>query len=90
MLSANKIKRKRTAISIETKYEICQKREKGIASKDLIKEYGLSSSTISTIFSDKDKIVNEYESNLISSNQKRIKLSKYPQLKIYFGFLSFS
>ena len=70
---------KRQPISIETKYEIIQKREKGIKPSALILEYNLKSSTISTIFANKDKIIQEYEGSNIQA-KKRIKLSSFPDL----------
>jgi hypothetical protein len=39
---------KRKAISLETKYEICQKRKRGDKPGDIMVEFGMASSTISS------------------------------------------
>jgi len=40
---------KRKAISLETKYEVIQKRQRGEKAGDLMKDYSLASSTVATI-----------------------------------------
>jgi len=52
---------KRKAISLETKYEVIQKRQRGEKAGDLMKEYSLASSTVATILKNLDKIIKEYE-----------------------------
>ena len=52
-------KNKRKAIPIETKYEIIQKHLQGVEPKHLAKEYDLASSTLSTIFANKEKITDQ-------------------------------
>ena len=64
---------KRKAISLETKYQVVSKRQRGEKPSYLIKEYGLSSSTVSTIFKNQEKIIAEYESNLEENGIKRNK-----------------
>ena len=72
---------KRKSISISEKYEILQKRKQGSKSTEIAKEYDLKSSTLSTIFSNEEKIISEYQNNMIHSYRKRLKPSKYPQLE---------
>ncbi len=69
---------KRKAISLETKYEMIQMRNRGIGKHFDIK----SSSTVSTILGQSAKIIAEYEGNINENgagrNQtKRIKLPTY-------------
>ena len=74
--------RKRKQITIEDKYEIIQSRLAGSTTKDLSTKFGLSSSTISTIFSEKDKYINEYETHHHDYQmKKRIRRSKFPELE---------
>ena len=67
--------RKRKAITLETKYEVVTKRQKGEKACDLMLEYGLASSTVATIIKNADKIVSEYECNEASNGSKRNKQS---------------
>jgi len=62
---------KRKAISLETKYEVIQKRQRGETPGDLMKEYSLASSTVETILKNQDKIIKEYECNLNENGSKR-------------------
>ncbi|RNA22923.1 tigger transposable element-derived 6-like [Brachionus plicatilis] len=48
--------------------------------KDLANEYDVNPSTISTILSQNDKILEAYESNLIRPGRIKIKLSDYPDV----------
>ncbi|XP_067125996.1 tigger transposable element-derived protein 1-like [Centruroides vittatus] len=49
-------RKNRKAISIETKQEIIRRSESGVKQCDLVKEFGLSKTTINTILSKKDTI----------------------------------
>ena len=62
---------KRKAISLETKFEIIQKHQRGVKAGDLMKEYSLASSTVSTIFKNQDKIIEERECNINENGSKR-------------------
>ena len=57
--------KKRTQLSLETKYEMIQKKLNGIKSVSIQLEYHVSSSTLSTIFKNKDKIIEEYNKNYL-------------------------
>lgn len=53
--------KKMKAISLDTKVEIINEVEKGLKTKsDIAKEYGLASSTFSTILKNKDVILENY------------------------------
>ena len=71
--------KKRTAISLETKYEIIEKSSKGAKTSELAVQFEKSTSTISTILKEKEKIIKEYQNN--KGERKRIKLSQYPLLE---------
>jgi len=68
--------RKRKAITLETKYQVISKRAKGEKPSDLMQEYGLASSTISTILKQKEKIIAEYESNEDNGGRRNQKTTK--------------
>ncbi|RNA23177.1 hypothetical protein BpHYR1_037880 [Brachionus plicatilis] len=69
---------KHSCISPETKIEIIKKHcDQKITTTTLSKEYGVNTSTISTILSSKAKISEPYEKNLCGHEKKRIKLSSY-------------
>ena len=76
----NKEIKKRKAISLDTKYEIIRKAEDGVKTGKLSEEYQLAKSTICTIISQKDKIIEEFEDNK-TRERKRIKMSSYPLLE---------
>lgn len=75
---------KRKVISLETKYEIITKRQRGEKTSDLMQEYGLASSTLATILKNKDKIIAVYESNSTENCGKRIRIKQpmYPDIDI--------
>ncbi len=68
--------RKRKAITLETKYQVISKRAKSEKPSDLMQEYGLASSTISTILKQKEKIIAEYESNEDNGGRRNQKTTK--------------
>ena len=72
--------KKRKVISLDTKYEIIRKAEDGVKTGKLGQDYNLAKSTISTILSQKQKIIEEFEDNR-TRDRKRIKMSSYPQLE---------
>ena len=80
LLSVTQPNKKRKAISLETKYEIIEKSSKGVKTSELAEQYEKSTSTISTILKEKEKIIKEYEENR-AGERKRIKLSQYPLLE---------
>ena len=63
LLSVTQTNKKRKAISLETKYEIIEKSSKGVKTSELAEQYEKSTSTISTILKEKEKIIKEYEEN---------------------------
>ncbi|RNA02795.1 hypothetical protein BpHYR1_001428 [Brachionus plicatilis] len=77
--------------SLETIVEIIKKHcEQKIATSILAKEYSVNTSTISTILSFKEKILEHFEKNLWGTEKKRIKLSslkKHFEKKNFFAHL---
>ncbi|RMZ99283.1 tigger transposable element-derived 6 [Brachionus plicatilis] len=70
---SNLNQKKRKCISLETKVEIIKKHcEQKIATSILV-----NTSTISTILSSKEKILEHFEKNLCGTEKKRIKLSSF-------------
>ncbi|RNA01164.1 hypothetical protein BpHYR1_027771 [Brachionus plicatilis] len=88
---SNLNQKKRKCISLETKVEIIKKHcEQKIATSILSKEYSVNTSTISTILSSKEKILEHFEKNLCGTEKKRIKLSslkKHFEKKNFFAHL---
>ena len=76
----NKEIKKWKAISLDTKYEIIRKAEDGVKTGKLSEKYQLAKSTICTIISQKDKIIEEFEDNK-TRERKRITMSSYPLLE---------
>lgn len=62
---------KRKQINIEEKSRIISKLEKGIPNKDLAKEYGVSHSTISSIWKEREKIQILYDKNFLKMKRAR-------------------
>ena len=56
--------KKRTAISLETKYEIIEKSSKGAKTSELAVQFEKSTSTISTILKEKEKIIKDTTSRI--------------------------
>lgn len=74
-------KRKRQAISIETKKEILDEASKGKSLGDLAEKFGISSrSTVQGILENKDKILDAIE-NGIGGKRARLKPAKYEDLE---------
>ena len=80
LLTVQQAGKKRKPILLETKYEIVNKSINGAKTSELAVEYEKSSSTISTILKEKEKIIKEYEENK-TADRKRIKLSIFPLLE---------
>ena len=74
---------KRKAISLETKYGVCQKKLGGKKLSDIAKEFELASSTVATILKNSAKIIAEYESNLNGNGSKRNKSAKRLKVPTY-------
>lgn len=70
---------KRKQINIEEKWRIISKLESGIPNKDLVKEYGVSHSTISTIWREREKIHTLYEKNFLK--MKRARRTKHTKIE---------
>nr|XP_026484223.1 tigger transposable element-derived protein 4-like [Vanessa tameamea] len=62
---------KRKQINIEGKSRIISKLMSGVRNKDLAKEYGVSHSTISTIWNEREKIQNLYDKNFLKMKRAR-------------------
>ncbi|XP_064071485.1 tigger transposable element-derived protein 4-like [Vanessa tameamea] len=66
-------------INIEEKSRIISKLESGVPNKDLAKEYGVSHSTISTIWNEREKIQNLYDKNFLK--MKRTRTTKHTKIE---------
>ncbi|CAF4856881.1 unnamed protein product [Pieris macdunnoughi] len=69
---------KRKQITIEEKSRIISKLESGIPNKNLAVEYGVSHSTISTIWKEREKIQTLFENNLLK--MKRARTTKHTKI----------
>ena len=67
---------KRKQITNETKLEIIENKDK-LSPTELSCKYNLAPSTISTIFANKDKIIQHFENNNIKNDNKRLRLGTY-------------
>ena len=67
--------RKRKQISLDIKFAIIKQHNDGMRPVDIEKLYEYTSSTVSTIIKNKDKIVKEYENNVAANGAKRNKLT---------------
>lgn len=72
-------KRKRKQIDIEEKSRIISKLKSGISNKDLAKEYGVSHSTISTIWKEREKIETLFDCNFLK--MKRARTTKHTKIE---------
>uniref|UniRef100_T1JMU9 HTH CENPB-type domain-containing protein n=1 Tax=Strigamia maritima TaxID=126957 RepID=T1JMU9_STRMM len=71
---------RRRALSLETKAEIIREVESTKRQKnEIAKEYGISQSTLSTIYKNKDKIMNQYKCHNISL--KRVRTSSIGEVE---------
>ncbi|XP_052746342.1 tigger transposable element-derived protein 4-like [Bicyclus anynana] len=70
---------KRKPISIEEKSRIISKIESGVPNKDLVKEYGVRHSTISSIWKARDKIKTLYDKNCLK--MKRSRTTKHAKIE---------
>lgn len=74
--------KKRKAISLDTKVEIVNEVKKGLKTKsDIAKEYGLASSTFSTILKNKDVILENYNSEGFGQNRKRFRSGNFTDIE---------
>lgn len=74
--------KKRKAISLDAKYEILQEIEKGQKSKSQIAcDYGLASSTLSTILKNKDCILENFNLNKFEPKRKRFRSGNYSDIE---------
>ena len=71
---------KRKQITLETKLEIVNNVEK-LSPTELSIKYGLALSTIATITANKSKILEHFCENNISSDNKRMRYSNYPEIE---------
>ena len=71
--------KKRRELSILEKLDIIKKLEKNIERKDIENEYGISKSTISVLWKNKEEIYNESRENNLE--RKRIRSGKYPKIE---------
>ena len=65
--------KKRKQISLDIKYQLLEHHKNGMRPIDIEKLYEFSSSTVSTIIKNKEKIIKEFESNEASNGCKRNK-----------------
>lgn len=72
--------KKGKAISLDTKVEIVNEVEKG-SKNDIAKEYGLASSTFSTILKNKDVILENYNSEGFGQNRKRFHSGNFTDIE---------
>ena len=75
---------KRKQITNEIKLDILENKNK-LTTTELSVKYELAPSTISTIFSNRDKIITNSKTNDNKSCNKRIRLSNYPQIEEAMG-----
>ncbi|XP_033225262.1 jerky protein homolog-like [Belonocnema kinseyi] len=77
------VKEKRKMLTIQQKIDILEKLEQGRKNRELCKEYGLCSSTISTILRNKDKIFQYFnELQNTHGNARKKKIITAPDLEI--------
>jgi len=69
------VSRKRKQLRIEEKVKIIEELQKGAKNCDIVRDYGLCSSSVSTVRKNKDKILNFY-----SRGRKRMRKPKYEDL----------
>lgn len=73
--------KKRKAITLETKVDIIKAVGKGQKQSELCHEYSLSKSTIGTILSSKDKLMEAFEQNTFKSDRKKVRHSDFKHLE---------
>ena len=78
-MTASEIVKKRTVISLETKYEKIIKHQDGVTVTRLSKDFNLAASTICTIIAEKEKYLKAIEDNALR-DRKRLKMSSFPKI----------
>ena len=75
--------KRRTVISIEEKYKIIKRiEEKTATQQQIADEIGIPQSTIARwVTGEREKIIDHYQSNIVDSSRKRIRTSKYENIK---------
>lgn len=63
--------RKRKCLAVNDKVEIIKDIERGVKNVDVCKKYGISSSSVSTLVKNKDKIFSSFEENVIHAKKIR-------------------
>ena len=69
----NMASQKRKSITLERKMEIFRAVDSGRKKSDVAREFGLSSSTMSTLFKNKDRITEQYDSAKFDPSRKRFR-----------------
>ncbi|KAL1424620.1 hypothetical protein MTO96_020024 [Rhipicephalus appendiculatus] len=69
--------KKRRALSLETKECVIKDIESGLKKASVAAKYGVSDTTVSTIYKNKDKLRQQLQQDSSSLSRKRIRTSKY-------------
>ncbi|XP_037528447.1 tigger transposable element-derived protein 6-like [Rhipicephalus sanguineus] len=72
--------KKRRALSLETKECVIRDMESGLKKASVAAKYGVSDTTVSTIYKNKDKLRQQLQQDSSSLSRKRIRTSKYEDL----------
>lgn len=69
--------KKRRALSLETKECVIRDIDSGLKKVSVVAKHGVSDTTVSTIYKNKDKLRQQLQQDSSSLSRKRIRTSKY-------------